>query len=122
MSKESILRDKSFEFAVRVIKLFKYLKKQHREEIIARQVIRCGTSVGASLREAEYAESNKDFIHKLYVALKEVNECIYWLDLLFRTEYINKRMLDSMKKDGEELLKMLITSIKTSKGKPGMGK
>jgi len=78
-------------------------------------VIRSGTSIGAIIREAEFAVSRKDFVHKLYIGLKEANEINYWLDLLYATDYINKRMFDSMKKDAAEILKMLVASVKTAK-------
>ena len=117
MSKESILKTKSFDFAVRIIKLYKYLKKTHNEFELSQQILRAGTSVGALIREAEHAESRKDFLHKLNIGLKEINESVYWLDLLFATEFINKRMHTSMKTDGEALLKMLIASIKTTKSR-----
>jgi four helix bundle protein len=115
MSQDSILKTKSFNFAVRTIKLYQYLKKKYGEYEIAQQVIRAGTSIGALVREAEFAESRKDFIHKLYIGLKEANEINYWLELLYATEYINKRMFDSMKKDAGEILKMLVSSVKTVK-------
>lgn len=115
MSKNSILKSKSFDFAVRIIKLYQYLKKKYGEYEIAQQVIRSGTSIGALIREAEFAESRKDFIHKLYIGLKEANEITYWIELLYATEYINKRMFDSMKKDSDEILKMLVSSVKTIK-------
>src|SRR5438067_1341161 len=117
MSKESILKTKSFDFAVRIIKLYKYLKKTHHEFELSLQVLRAGTSVGALIREAEHAESRKDFIHKLNIGLKEINESVYWLDLLFATDFINKPMYDSMKTDGETLLRMLIASIKTTRSR-----
>ena len=115
MSRESILETKSFDFAVRIIKLYKYLKRSHNEFELSAQILRAGTSVGALIREAEHAESRKDFLHKLNIGLKEINESVYWLDLLYATDFINKRMHDSMKTDGEALLKMLIASIKTTK-------
>jgi four helix bundle protein len=115
MSKESILKIKSFDFAVRIIKLYKYLQKTYSEYELSQQILRAGTSVGAIIREVEHAESRKDFLHKLNIGLKEINECVYWLDLLFVTNYVSKKMYDSMKKDSEELLKMLIASIKTIK-------
>jgi four helix bundle protein len=115
MSQNSILKTKSFNFAVRTIKLCQYLNKKYGEYEIAQQVIRAGTSIGALVREAEFAESRKDFIHKLYIGLKEANEINYWLELLHATQYINKRMFDSMKKDAEEILKMLVSSVKTIK-------
>ena len=117
MSKDSILKTKSFDFAVRIIKLYSYLKKTHHQFELSHQILRSGTSVGALIREAEHAESRKDFLHKLNIGLKEIIECDYWLDLLFVTDYINKKMYDSMKKDSVELLKILIASIKTTKSR-----
>ncbi len=113
--KENILKDKSFLFAIRIVNLYKFLKNQHGEYIISQQLIRSGTSVGAIVREAEHAESLKDFIHKLSIGLKEANESKYWLDLLFATEFINKKMFESLNIDCEELLKLLTASVKTSK-------
>jgi len=115
--KENILKEKSFLFAVRIVNLFKYLKKQHGEYIISQQLIRSGTSIGAIVREAEHAESIKDFVHKLSIGLKETNESKYWLDLLFATEFITKKMFDSVNTDCEELLKLLTASVKTIKQK-----
>lgn len=115
--KQNVLKEKSFLFAARIVHLYKYLKKQHNEYIISQQLIRCGTSIGAIIRESEYGESLKDFIHKLSIGLKEANETEYWLDLLFTTNYIDKRMYDSIKADCIELLKLLTSSIKTSKSK-----
>lgn len=113
--KENILKKKSFEFAVRIVNLYKYLKKDHGEYILSQQLIRSGTSIGAIIREAEHAESTKDFIHKLSIGLKEANESQYWLDLLVATDFITKKMYDSLNKDCEELLKMLVSSVKTIK-------
>ena len=113
--KENVLKEKSFLFAIRVINLYKFLKKEHKEFVLSQQIIRSGTSVGALVREAEHAESIKDFIHKLSISLKEINETEYWLDLLFATDFINEKMYQSLKKDCEELLKLLTASVKTSK-------
>ena len=113
--KENILKVKSFQFAIRIVNLYKYLKKEHGEYILSQQLIRSGTSIGAIIREAEHAESTKDFIHKLSIGLKEANESKYWLDLLVATDFITKKMYDSLNKDCEELLKMLISSVKTTK-------
>jgi four helix bundle protein len=117
MSKDSILRKKSFDFAVRIIKLHKYLKKTHLEYELSHQIVRSGTSIGALVRKAEHAESRKDFIHKLTIGLKEANESVYWLELLFATGFITKNMFDSMIKDGTEILKILISSVKTLKSR-----
>ncbi len=113
--KDNILKDKSFLFAVRIVNLYKYLKKEHGEYILSQQLIRSGTSIGAIIREAEHAESTKDFIHKLSIGLKETNEAKYWLDILVATDFITKKMYESINKDCEELLKLLISSVKTSK-------
>lgn len=115
--KENILKTKSFDFAVRIVKLYKFLKKEHNEFILAQQIVRSGTSIGALIREAEHGESLKDFIHKLTIGLKEANESKYWLDLLFATDFITKKMYDSINKDCEELLKLLTASVKTSKSR-----
>ena len=117
MSNNSILKSKIFDFAVRVINLYKYLKKRHGEYVISQQIIRAGTSIGALVREAEYAESRKDFLHKLHISLKEANESVYWLELLYATDFITKKMFDSVINDATQLLKMLISSVKTVKSK-----
>ncbi len=117
MAKESVLKGKSFAFAVRIINLYKFLKKKHGEYIISQQILRAGTAIGALIREAEYAESKKDFVHKLHIGLKEANESVYWLELLVTTEFIDKRMFESMHADATELLKMLISSVKTTKAR-----
>ena len=113
--KQNILKDKSFLFAVRMVNLYKYLKKEYGEYIISHQLIRSGTSIGAIIREAEHAESTKDFIHKLNIGLKEANESKYWLDLLFATEFLSQKMYESLNNDCVELLKILIASVKTNK-------
>jgi four helix bundle protein len=117
--KKNILKDKSFDFAVRIVRLYKYLKKEYNEFILSQQIVASGTSIGALIREAEHAESMKDFLHKLNIVLKEANETVYWRDLLFATEFINKKMYESLKLDAEEVLKLLIASVKTSKLKIG---
>ncbi len=98
-----------------MVNLYKFLKKEQGEFILSHQLNRSGTSIGAIIREAEHAESTKDFIHKLSVGLKEANESKYWLDLLVATDLITNKMYDSLNKDCEELLKLLISSVKTTK-------
>jgi four helix bundle protein len=80
--KENIIKNKSFDFALRIVKLYQYLVEEKKEYILSKQLLRSGTSIGAMVRESEYAESKADFIHKLYIALKEANESLYWLELL----------------------------------------
>ncbi len=111
----SILKEKSFDFALRIIKLVKYLQNSHKEYILSKQIMRSGTAIGALVREAQYAQSKADFLHKLTIALKEANETEYWLLLLFESNYIDKQMFDSISPDIKELLKLLISSTKTIK-------
>jgi len=82
MKSDNVLRNKSFAFALRVIKCYEYLKSNKKEFVLSKQMLRCGTSIGANIRESEQAESKLDFIHKLSVSLKEANETAYWLELL----------------------------------------
>jgi len=112
---ENILRNKSYRFAVRIINLYKYLCGSKREFVMSRQILRSGTSVGALIREAEFAQSKADFINKMSIALKEANETIYWIDLLLETDYINFKMYESLLIDCEEILKLLVASVKTAK-------
>jgi len=111
---KNVLREKSFRFAVRIVGLCKLLN-QKQELILSKQLLRSGTAIGALHREAEYAESKKDFIHKLAIAQKECNETIYWLELLHETQYINSKEFESMNSDAIELLKLLISILKSSK-------
>lgn len=111
----NVVKEKSFNFAVRVVNLNKYLIEQKREFVLSKQILRSGTAIGALVRESEYAESKADFIHKLSIALKEANETDYWLDLLHKTDYLQEKHHKSLKTDLTELLKLLTTIIKTSK-------
>ena len=113
--KKSIIKDKSFVFAVRVIRLFQYLTETKKEYVLSKQLLRSGTAIGALVREAQNAESTKDFIHKLGIAQKECDETIYWLELLKETEYINDKEFESINNEANELLKMLRSAIITSK-------
>jgi len=113
--KKSIIKDKSFAFAVRVIRLFQYLTETKKEYVLSKQLLRSGTAIGALVREAQNAESTKDFIHKLGIAQKECDETIYWLELLKETEYMNDKEFESINNEANELLKMLRSAIITSK-------
>jgi four helix bundle protein len=113
--RKSILKDKSFLFAIRIIRLYQHLTEIKKEYIMSKQLLRSGTSIGALVREAQNAESSKDFIHKLSISQKECDESIYWLELLKATEYINELEFESLNNDAIELLKMLRSSIITSK-------
>jgi four helix bundle protein len=113
--KENILKDKSFRFSVRIVKLSQFLVRDKKEFILSKQILRSGTSIGAMVREAEYAESKADFIHKLNIALKEANETEYWLDILFEGQYFDKKLYESLIEDVKELLRLLISIIKKTK-------
>jgi four helix bundle protein len=113
--KKSIIKDRSFAFAVRVIRLFQYLTETKKEYILSKQLLRSGTSIGALTREAQNAESIKDFIHKLGIAQKECDETIYWLELLKETDYLNDKEFESINTEAVELLKMIRSAIITSK-------
>lgn len=88
--KENIVKDKSYAFAIRVVKLYKYLIDTKKEFVLSKQFLRSGTAIGALIREAEHGESKADFIHKLSIALKEANETDYWICLLKDTDYLTQ--------------------------------
>ena len=111
----SPVRDKSFRFALRIVKLYQYLKEEKKEYVLSKQVLRSGTAIGALVRESQYAESKADFIHKLAIALKEANETEYWIELLYQSGYIEEKSYQSIHLDVEELLKLLTSIIKTTK-------
>lgn len=115
MKNDNIVKDKSYAFALRIIKAYKYLSKEQREFVLSKQMLRSGTSVGALIREAEFGQSKADFIHKLSIALKEANETEYWIMLLKDSEYIDEKSFDSISKDCKELIKLLTSIILTSK-------
>ena len=114
-SKDYKLKDKSLEFAVRIVNLYKFLVNEQKEFVMSKQILRSGTSIGANIREAEQAQSRADFINKLNIALKEANETEYWLELLIRTEYITREQYESINNDSTEINKLLISIIKTTK-------
>ncbi len=112
---KNIIKIKSFSFAVRIVNLYKYLNSNRKEYVLSKQLLRCGTSVGAIIREAEYAESKLDFKHKLHIAQKEINESIFWLELLKETNYLETAQFESVNKDAIEIIKLLTSIIKTTK-------
>ena len=113
--KDNVIVDKTLEFSIRIVNMYKYLCKEQSEFVLSKQLLRSGTSIGANVREAEHAQSKADFLNKNNIALKEANETCYWLELLHRTEYITTTMYDSIFADCEEILKILISIVKTSK-------
>ena len=117
MKKENIVLDKSFAFAVRVVKLYKYLCEEKKEYVLSKQILRCGTSIGANIEESIGGQSDKDFLSKLEIAFKEARETAYWVRLLAATEYITQEQADSLMSDTEELKKILAKIILTVKSK-----
>jgi four helix bundle protein len=115
MKRHSVIEEKSFQFAVRIVNVYKYLNKEYKEFILSKQLLRSATGIGALCREASQAESKKDFIHKLSIALKEANETKYWLELLEATKFLTELMFNSLIENCIELIKILTAIIKTSK-------
>ncbi|MDE6238185.1 MAG: four helix bundle protein [Muribaculaceae bacterium] len=115
--KESILKNKSQAFALRIIKMYKFLCEEQKEYVLSKQVLRSGTSIGANIAEAFYAQSEADFIAKLHISRKEAGEAIYWIELLRDASYLDIHTAASILEDCEELMKLLTSSIKTMKEK-----
>ncbi|MDX9881718.1 MAG: four helix bundle protein [Prolixibacteraceae bacterium] len=116
MGRPNVIKDKSFAFALRIVKLYKFLLEK-KELVLSKQLLRSGTAIGALVREAEYAESPSDFIHKMAIAQKEANETTYWIELLFQSEYLDNAQYNSIILDIQELNKILASIIITSKEK-----
>ena len=109
------IQDKSFDFAVRIVNLCKYLQTEKREYILSKQLMRSGTSIGANVAETQQAQSKPDFISKMNIALKESYETDYWIRLIYATEYVTQNMFESMIEDCRELEKLLIAITKSAK-------
>ena len=116
-NRENPLKDKSYKFALRIVKLYKHLAEEKKEFVLSKQAMRSGTSIGANITEGNQAQSKADFVHKLSIALKEAFESEYWLCLLRDGEFITEKQSESLIIDCNELQKMLTASIKTSKSK-----
>ena len=111
---DSIIYDKSIKFAIRIVKLYKYLKEEKNEYVISKQLVRSGTSIGANVSEAQRAQSKADFSAKMYIALKEAEESAYWILLLRESGFLSDKEFDSIGLDCEELIKILISITKTT--------
>ena len=111
----SIMRDKSKDFAKNIVFLCRNIKSEHKETVLINQLLRSGTSIGANIHEAQYAQGTKDFISKFEIALKEASETGYWLELLYRTKYIDDQIFKSLSSKCTSLRVMLIASCKTAK-------
>ena len=111
---KNLVVEKSFTFAVRVVNLYKFLIREHKEYVLAKQFLRCGTSIGANIAEAQRGQSKADFTAKMCIALKETNETVYWLKLLYRTDYLTKAQYESMDADAQDLLNLLSAICRTA--------
>ena len=113
MARDSVTLDKSKNFAIRIVRLYQYLCTEKKEFVLSKQLLRSGTSIGANLAEAIYGISDKDFLSKMYISLKECAETKYWLELLFKTDYLTEQQYRSINEDCTELIKLLTSSAKT---------
>ena len=113
--KESLIEEKTFAFAKRMVKAYQYFSAEKKEFVLSKQLLRSGTSVGAMVQEAKFAQSRADFINKLSIALKAANEAKYWIKLLYETDYMEKTMYESVYSDVKEIVAMLVSIVRTSK-------
>ncbi|WP_417213159.1 four helix bundle protein [Bizionia sp.] len=113
--KPNIIKEKSFVFAVEIVNMFKELVAEKKEYVMSRQLLKSGTSIGANVREAEFAQSKSDFISKMSISLKEANETDYWLDLLHATVFLETEKFKKYKPKSQEMLRLLVSIVKTSK-------
>ena len=116
MAAESVLRTKCDDFALRIVNCYRFLCQEKNEFVMSKQLLRCGTSIGANVTEGIYAQSRNDFISKLSISLKEAQETSYWLRLLLKSGYLGKNEFTSIHNDNEEIIKLLTASIKSTKG------
>ena len=117
--RNDVLTSKSFDFSLRIVKLYKYLATEKKEYVLSKQVLHSGTAIGALISEAEFAQSRADFINKMYISLKEANETRYWLKLLAQSDYITQDMFQNILPDIETLIRLLVSSTKTAKKNHG---
>lgn len=115
MSSEGPLKKKSYEFAIRIVKLSRSLQTDGKEFVLSKQLLKSGTAIGALIREAEFGQSKADFASKMSIALKEANETDYWLSILKDTDQIQDGQFQVLRKDCQELIAMLVATVKTSK-------
>lgn len=113
--KKNIVAEKSIAFAIRIVKAYKFLITEHKEYVLSKQLLKSGTAIGALVRESEHAESKADFVHKMSIALKEANETDYWLFILKEADYLNENEYGSIRNDCDELIRLLVSIVKTTK-------
>ena len=115
MSQDILIDKRSYKFALRVVKAYRYLTKQQNEYVLSKQLLRSGTSIGAMMREAKFAQSRADFVSKASIALKEANETLYWLELLHDSEYIDEKTFNSIHTEAHEITSILASIVKSTK-------
>ena len=115
MAVNSVLKDKSEAFALRIVNCYKYLTKEKGEYVLSKQLLRSGTSIGANVMEGIYGQSRADFLSKLSISLKEAQETGYWLRLLFKSDYLEESQYQSIYEDCEEIIKILVSTLKSAK-------
>jgi four helix bundle protein len=113
--KDNIVKEKSYSFALRIVKLYQYLRDKKKENVLSKQILRSGTAIGALISEGKFAQSKADFVNKMNIALKEANETSYWLALLKDSGYISVNSYNSIDAECDELIKLLVSIVKTSK-------
>ena len=121
MNSNNVVLDKCLKFSVRIVRLYQYLCSESKDYVISKQLLRCGTSIGANVHEAQYAVSKNDFLNKMHISLKESAETLYWIELLYQTDYLSEPQYNSILADCEELRDILSSITKTTResiGKP----
>ncbi len=118
--KKFFLEVKARDLSGRIVRMYQYLSEQRHEKIMSKQIYRSGTSIGANIAESRFAQSTPDYISKLSIALKEANETDYWIENLYKGQYINEKEYESIHHDVDEIIKLLVSSIKTCKKKYGL--
>jgi len=115
MKKSNVVADKSFDFAVRIVKLYRFLCEEKKEYVLSKQLVRSGTSIGANIEEALQAQSKRDYLSKMNIALKEANETLYWIRLFHATQLLDDKQKESIFADCNEVISILVAIVKTTK-------
>jgi four helix bundle protein len=113
--KDSILKEKSYKFAIRIVKLSQFLQTDKKEYVLSKQILRSGTAIAALIMEAQFGQSKADFINKMSISLKEANETFFWLSLLKDTDYIDENLYKSLYNNCNEIISLLVSTVNTSK-------
>ena len=115
MTLDNPIEKRAYQFALRIVNAYKYLTRQQSEFVLSKQMLRSGTSIGAMMREAKFAQSRADFVNKTSIALKEANETLYWIELLHDSEYIDSKTFESIHNEANEITSILASIVKTTK-------